>query len=326
MNDPNGPIFYKGEYHLFYQYNPEENKWGNIHWGHTKSKDLVCWQRLPIALIPSKERGESHCFSGNCIIHDGVLKIIYTSIAFSKPPSIHAEQWLAKGDSELMKWKKIEDNPILTLKIHKNLEIHDWRDPFIWKENDEFFMICGGHFTQPVQPVVLLYKNLNNLKRWQFIGSLCSGDKKDRKQGKNWECPNFFRLENKYVLIVSPHREVIYCVGDYHNNKFKPSKWKILDHSRNFYATNVLLDEKNQIVLFGWIKVIGNFWSGCLSLPKIIKLYSHNILSFEFHPNLKKLRKNLIASKIFKKSPKIYTLFESQKNLSCEIKMNFNGV
>ena len=71
MNDPNGVVFYKGEYHLFYQYNPNGDQWGTIHWGHAKSKDLVHWEHLPIALYPSNDKGELHCFSGCAVINDG---------------------------------------------------------------------------------------------------------------------------------------------------------------------------------------------------------------------------------------------------------------
>src|SRR3972149_6996682 len=64
INDPNGPIFYNGEYHLFYQHNPYDDRWDHMHWGHAKSKDLAHWEHLPIALWPSLEKGEGHCFSG----------------------------------------------------------------------------------------------------------------------------------------------------------------------------------------------------------------------------------------------------------------------
>jgi len=78
MNDPNGPIYYKGEYHLFYQYNPNDYKWGDIHWGHAKSKDLINWEHLPIALHPSKEFDEHHCFSGCAAVNDeGSCYLLY---------------------------------------------------------------------------------------------------------------------------------------------------------------------------------------------------------------------------------------------------------
>src|SRR5580765_20545 len=82
MNDPNGPIYHKGYYHMFYQHNPYGDKWGNMHWGHARSRDLVRWEHLPIALWPSKEAGEEHVFSGCALINDqGQPMIFYTSIA-----------------------------------------------------------------------------------------------------------------------------------------------------------------------------------------------------------------------------------------------------
>src|SRR5438445_5714872 len=68
INDPNGPIQYKGVYHVFYQHNPYGDQWGNMHWGHARSSDLIHWEHLPIALAPSKGRGEEHVFSGRCTI------------------------------------------------------------------------------------------------------------------------------------------------------------------------------------------------------------------------------------------------------------------
>jgi beta-fructofuranosidase len=85
MNDPNGPIHINGDYHLFYQYNPNGDEWGSIHWGHAKSKDLIHWEQMPIALHPSPERGEDHCFSGCSVIQDGRPVIIYKYRSGSDP-------------------------------------------------------------------------------------------------------------------------------------------------------------------------------------------------------------------------------------------------
>src|SRR5207253_5855021 len=100
-NDPNGPIFYQGFYHMFYQYNPYGDGWGNMHWGHARSRDLAHWEHLPIALWPSKSLGEEHVFSGcAAVTKEGQLMLFYTSIGKRLP-----EQWAAIAeDDQLIKW------------------------------------------------------------------------------------------------------------------------------------------------------------------------------------------------------------------------------
>ncbi|MBD3255921.1 MAG: hypothetical protein GF383_12565 [Candidatus Lokiarchaeota archaeon] len=295
MNDPNAPMHYKGEYHIFYQHNPYGDQWGKIHWGHAKSPDLIHWEHLPIALAPSLEKGEEHCFSGNCIIHNGVPSIIYTSIGPNKLPATGAEQWLAISTDNMTTWKKFENNPILTLDVHKDLKIRDWRDPYLWKENGSYFMILGGHVHKKRGGIVLLYKS-TNLKDWEFVNILCEGN---RKTGKNWECPVFLRFENKYALIVSPHRKVIYALGSYKNFEFTPDKWNILDHGKTFYAPNIFVDNKDRIIMLGWIKGGGSGgWSGCMSLPRILNLSPDGEkLTFTPVSELQKLRENEFSVK-----------------------------
>jgi len=287
MNDPNGPIFYKGEYHLFYQHNPYGEMWGNIHWGHAKSKDLVNWEHLPIALAPSVKKGEEHCFSGCCVINNNIPSIIYTSIGPSKLPSTGAEQWLAVSHDDMITWEKYSNNPIMTLNLHRNLDIREWRDPYIWQDNNIWYAVLGGHIHESRHGVVLLYKS-KDLLTWEFLHPLLMGD---QKTGSNWECPNFFPLGNKYILIVSPHRKVIYTIGNYKNCKFTPSKWHILDYGRVFYAPNTMLDNTGRRIMWGWIKGGGiGGWNGCLTLPRILTLDPHGYLKIEPAPELKMLR------------------------------------
>jgi len=94
-NDPNGPIYHRGWYHLFYQHNPYGDDWGNMHWGHVRSRDLAHWEHLPIALWPSKESGEDHVFSGCAVLAKGRPLIFYTSIGRGQGADVHAEQWAA---------------------------------------------------------------------------------------------------------------------------------------------------------------------------------------------------------------------------------------
>ncbi|MHA1461320.1 MAG: glycoside hydrolase family 32 protein [Promethearchaeota archaeon] len=287
MNDPNGPVYYKEEYHIFYQFNPYGEQWGDIHWGHAKSKDLVQWEHLPIALTPSINKGESHCYSGCCAIIDGVPTILYTSIGPNMPQTTNSEQWIATSSDDMMTWQKSVKNPIMTKELHDGLEIRDWRDPFIWRKNDAWYAILSGHFIKPRNPVVMLYKS-TDFYNWEFISPLLVGN---RKLGRNWECPNFFSVNNKHVIIVSPHNKVIYTVGEFKNQQFTSSEWNILDHGQLFYATNVMKDPYNRIILWAWIQAKGTKgWNGCLTLPRVLTLSSENKLRFKVLPELKSLR------------------------------------
>src|SRR5205807_1921071 len=120
-------IYHHGAYHLFFQHNPYGDQWGHMHWGHFRSRDLVKWERLPIALWPSTSLGEEHCFSG-CAVSDsgGRLTLIYTSISSKRPP----EQWAAVADDDKdTVFHKHPGNPLLTLSVHGDLAVEDWRDP-----------------------------------------------------------------------------------------------------------------------------------------------------------------------------------------------------
>ncbi|HTG45843.1 MAG TPA: glycoside hydrolase family 32 protein, partial [Verrucomicrobiae bacterium] len=119
INDPNGPIYHNGYWHMFYQHNPYGDGWGNMHWGHVRSKDLAHWEHLPIALWPSKESGEEHVFSGCAGMRaDGKPIIFYTSVFQGKSATDYAEQWVALGSSDLLQWSKPAENPALHESIH----------------------------------------------------------------------------------------------------------------------------------------------------------------------------------------------------------------
>jgi beta-fructofuranosidase len=281
-NDPNGPLFYKGYYHHFYQLNPYGDRWEHMHWGHVRSKDLAHWEHLPIALWPSKELGEDHCFSGCAAVNaQGQAVLIYTSIGKRAP-----EQWAAVGDDDLITWKKHPANPLLTEKLHGDRKIDDWRDPFVFREGDKWYMVTGGHRAGG-KGGVTLYSS-DDLVHWRFLGIPFSGEE------PNWECPNFFKLDDKWVLIYSPHGLVRYYTGtfDWQTYKFKPEYHGTLDFSGNFYAPNCTEDGKKRRILWGWIKDFpgGRGWNGCLTLPRVLTLAADGRLLQQPAPELASLR------------------------------------
>ncbi len=283
MNDPNGPLFYKGEYHLFYQHNPYGDEWGHMHWGHAKSKDLVRWQHLPIALAPSPDRGEEHCFSGSATVHNGVPTIIYTSIGPRTPAADGAVQWLATSKDDMLTWDKHPANPVMTGKLHGGLVIKDWRDPFVWKEGGEYRVVLGGHRDRG-KGCALLYRS-PDLLRWQFLNVLYEG------KDANWECPNFFKLGDKWVLVYSPHGIVRYVVGTLdRENHFRPETEGAMDLSGTYYAPNSMLDGKGRRLMWGWLRIKGAGWNGMLTLPRVLTLRPDGRLGMQPAPELQALR------------------------------------
>jgi beta-fructofuranosidase len=302
-NDPNGPIFYKGYYHLFYQFNPYGDDWGNMHWGHVRSKDLAHWERLPIALWPSKARGEEHVFSGCAVLTPrGQVMLIYTSIGRRLP-----EQWAAlPEDDDLLRWRKHPDNPILIEALHGPGKVHEWRDPFAFRVRGRTYLVCGGNLngSKGGQAVVNVYRAENDdLTRWKYLGVLF---RHPDAGVKNIECPLFFPLGDRWVLIVSPHGPVQYFVGDLDAEamRFRPRQRGIVDHG-NYYAPNGLEDATGRRLLWGWVNDFprGRGWNGCLSLPRVLTLGPDDTLRQQPAPELAKLRAGPPTEQRFRPPP-----------------------
>jgi len=279
-NDPNGLIYYDNYYHLFYQHNPYGDHWDWMHWGHARSKDLVHWEHLPIALWPSIEKNERHVFSGSGFIKDdGSPVLFYTSIDQQWKP----EQWLVTPvDNSLFQWEKYPANPVMSHEIHNGQKISSWRDPFLFRDNGKTYMVNGGHPADG-KGSIMLYEALNQeLTDWKFLGVPFSGNE------KNWECPNFFKIGDKYVLIYSPHDRVKYYTGtmDFENIKFKPDYHGVVDYGSrltddiggdlSYYAPNTLLKQDGRKILFGWIPGFkkNQGWHGAISLPRELSIDS----------------------------------------------------
>ena len=292
MNDPNGVIYYEGHYHLFYQCNPNDNHWGDIHWGHARSKDLVHWEHLPMALYPSKELGEAHCFSGSCIINEGTPTIFYTSIGTGeRNPSTGAEQWMATSNDNMLTWQKYALNPVLTVELHGDTEIREWRDPFLWREGNDWYMVIGGSHNK--KGCVLIYRS-KDLKVWKFLNILLEGN------GDVCECPNYFKLGDKYVMVYSPYGPVKYLIGSINENYKFISKYEgIIDYSgwEGFYAPNSLEDPQGRRIMWGWLTEqsrnefnVECGWAGVQSLPRVLTISKQGKLNINPVPEIEKLR------------------------------------
>ena len=298
VNDPNGPIFHKGFYHLFYQLDPFSDKGGVKYWGHARSRDLAKWEHLPIAIAPSNDRGEESIWSGCCTINgEGKPMNIYTSIATGKSAFDHAEQWAATSDDDLIHWQKSPANPVLSEALHGEKKIYDWRDPFVFKDGKKTFAVLGGHLDKKGGAAVNIYEAENPaLTQWKYRGVLFT-----IPGAPTAECPNFFNLGKQRVLFVSPYGKVQYYVGDFDamTCRFTARTNGLVDYGPNFYAPNTMFIPDGRRLVWGWVTGFpkDRGWNGCLGLPRELSFSANGQLRQRPAPQLEKLRGKSIARK-----------------------------
>ncbi len=285
MNDPNGPIYWQGKYHMFYQYNPNGAFWGDMHWGHAESPDMVHWKHLPMALAPTPGGPDKDgVFSGCAVIDNGVPTVIYTGVN----PEV---QCIATSDDGLAVWKKYGGNPVIG-GPPAGMQVTGFRDPAVWKEGDTWLMAIGSGLAGK-GGAVLLYES-KDLRQWNYLHPLVTGRMradggKDGKvkdpvdSGEMWECPDFFPLESKHLLIISTERIVKYMLGRYADRKFQPETSGVMDFG-SYYAARTMTNTGARRILWGWLtesrtvdaqRAAG--WSGVMSLPRELTLYGSRL-------------------------------------------------
>ena len=303
MNDPNGPIWWKGNYHLFYQLNPHGAVWGDMNWGHAISADMVHWHHEPIALTPTPGGPDSEgCFSGSAVVFNGVPTVIYTGVQNAPPEMVtirdgsdklRETQLLATAeDSELLRWRKLPEPVIAT--PPPGMKVTGFRDPCPWHEADGWYVGIGSG-VRGEGGCVLLYRS-QDLRHWEYLHPLASGKPNGLKtinpcdSGEMWECPDFFELDGQYCLFYSTEGKVIWTTGDYdpHEHRYTARRQGVLDHGA-YYAPKSFLSPGNRRVLWGWIRETrpeAEFsaagWAGAMSLPRVLRIGQQGQL--EMHP------------------------------------------
>lgn len=216
MNDPNGFSYHNGMYHMFYQYYPYESKWGPMHWGHAVSRDLLHWEHLPAALAPDEPYDRDGCFSGSALtLPDGRQLLMYTSVVKERQENDTIRdiqtQSLAIGDG--IDYEKYVKNPVLdAAELPCGGSKFDFRDPKIWRNADGTYSCIAGNCLADGDGRILLFTSKDGFQ-WKFRSILVSND---HRFGKMWECPDFFRLDGKWVLLASP-QDMLPQGFEYHN-------------------------------------------------------------------------------------------------------------
>lgn len=304
INDPNGFIYYNGEYHLFYQYFPYDCKWGTMHWGHATSKDLVMWEHYPIALYPTKEYDQNGCFSGTAMIENGELHLYYTAIKYDRfrEGNIHSpydnysfEASQAKIVSkDGYKFDNYEDKRLIIPPILDESLGHrtHTRDPKVWKYKDRYSMILGSKFKQEGNDKFTgqaLFYTSNDGEQWTYKNR-CYDD----TIGDMWECPDLFKVDGSYLLVMSPENIIlddinytnnsVYSIVDFDEETCEMkliNKQKFLDEGLDLYAPQTTLDEFGNRILIGWMRMPltfeGEEWIGMMSLPRVINIKDNDV-------------------------------------------------
>lgn len=337
MNDPNGPIYFNGKYHMFFQYNPHAATWGDMSWNHAISDDMLHWKHLPLALIPTPGSPDSYgCFSGSAIRVGKRVYAVYTGTRKSTSElatirdgnnDIQESQCLAwSDDPKLVAWTKASQ-PIVS-RPPKGMSITGFRDPSAWKQGDWYYMTVGSGVAK-VGGCVLLYRS-KDMKSWEYMHELTSGSWNGRStanpcdDGEMWECPEFFALDDGHVLIYSTLGKVFWQSGelDEATMKFRALKTGVLDLDA-FYAPKTQLDASGRRVLWGWIperrseaamREAG--WSGMMSLPRVMSLDKDGSLRIKILPQTAVLREGVLPQEE-SRSGVVRTLRQASGEIFC---------
>ena len=303
MNDVCAAFFYEGWYHIFFQFNPWSDECRSCGWGHARSRDLVYWEFLPPALLPSEATGDKGNASGSAAFNAHGTPVLFFGWTPIEYPGRPREQWAAVPvDKELIHWRRI-DIGLAPGKSGVPAEIDPiWTDMFVFRAEDRCFAVFKS------SDGLLCEAQNERLTAWKAVG---------RIDGVEGECPNLFPLQDRYVLIRSTY-PISYQVGnfdaeskqfhvkngeshvlDYAYGSERPGEW-VLNHHRprsmNFhrglYGTTAFNDPDGRCILLGWVSGFksGRGWNGCMSLPRVLSLTDEDKLVSAPLPELAKLR------------------------------------
>ena len=310
MNDPNGPIYWKGHYHMFFQYNPNAAVWGDMHWAHAVSDDMIHWRHLPIALAPTPGWDDADgCFTGSAVDDNGVATILYTGVKTVAPnratlrDGVHNFREVVclatSAGPQLRAWTKWK-TPVI--EPPQDPRITGFRDPFLWRDHDTWYLgVASGVRREGGD--VRLYRS-KDLRQWEYLHLLASGKWTEKESvnpvdsGEMWECPDFFSLGKKHVLLYSTAGEVCWETGelDPKGLVFHSEKRGVLDYGA-YYAQKTQLDAHGNRVLWGWItekrsddELRAAGWAGCMALPRVLSISADGDLEMRFAPEARSLR------------------------------------
>lgn len=309
MNDPNGPIFWKGKYHLFYQWAPNSAAGGPPHWGHAISTDMVHWRHQPFALAPTPGGADRDgCWTGSAVVRDGVPTVIYTGVIHRPEARGTDDEWrqaqmLATAEDDgLLHWKKLSE-PVLP-GPPAGMRATGFRDPCPWREADGWYLLVGSG-ERDKGGCVLLYRS-QDLRHWEYLHPLVHGTSTGNPtpnsvyRGDMWECPDFFEVGGKHCLLYSSENKVSWATGEYDkkDHRFTIKRQGVVDHGGvAYYAPKSFLAPAGRRILWGWVmetrpqaEFVAAGWAGAISLPRVLTIGAQGQLEMSPAVEVEKLR------------------------------------
>jgi beta-fructofuranosidase len=269
INDPNGVCFHGGRYHLHYQHNPSATRWGDIHWGHASSADLVTWRDEPIAFGPSTEHDLTGCFSGCIEVADGLAFAYYTGHSAARQAQCMAIS------SDLRTWTKqvepvAKDPP-------EGVSPHQFRDPFVLRHGGWWYMVVGASLRGELGQC-LLYRSADG-RQWQYRHPLFTAA--DPSLGAMWECPNLLAVGDRWVLTLSnwPNLNALAFVGRFDDERFVAESDAVLDVDGSAFAHLAMTAPDGRVLQWAWLdeqrdaqQADADGWAGALTVPRELRL------------------------------------------------------
>lgn len=330
LNDPNGLCQFQGEYHVFYQYSPLDPNGSMKAWGHYVSKDFICWEQLETALFPDQVFDCDGVYSGSAFVENNHMYLFYTGNVKNSGEHDEDRTYSGREANTVLVTSAdgvhfSEKELLMTNKDYPSGYTCHIRDPKIWKQGNCYYMIQGGRKKRYPDAgaeknsqntdygTVLLFQS-HDLRHWKFFKDVTT----QKRFGYMWECPDYFKINGKTVLSVSPqglaHEEYRYqnvyqsgyflldkelILSDENSNStenLNPETFHEWDIGFDFYAPQTFCDEKGRRIIIGWAGIgdadydneptVAMGWQHTLTLPREItwrngKLFQNPLQEFE---------------------------------------------
>lgn len=315
LNDPNGLVYYKGVYHVFYQWNQADTTHQSKSWGHITTKDFIHWKTYKPALEPGDWYDKDGCYSGSAIVFEGKIYLFYTGNVRGEKGERKSYQCLAVSEDGIHFEKK---GPILEHPI-KGYTAHV-RDPKVWQgKEDNWWMILGAQ-KENLTGDALIYQSAN-LVDWTLVGSMLE---ESISLGFMWECPDLLKFADRDIFVFSP--QGLEAEGEKYNNIYQSGyftgeflengtfvkddqPFEELDRGFEFYAPQTFVDDAGRTILYGWVGVMEpeveaavptrrQGWIHALTIPREMRYENGKLIQYPIAElaNLRKENPTVIKS------------------------------